>query len=228
METKFDLQSKDLSEVEKLNSKVFKFTNHNNDTKIDHNKLFSGHGFIPYTILENIITSNIYFFYHTILNFLKIDGYLCAGHSKYLGKILNYHEIKTFIYNYGTNEGGASHVFVVVEIKDDLFIFDPTFNITYKKFDEYLSFNDLLNSISKNENPAQYIKIINDNKKYDFKTKSYKKHSSEDVIKMFERYQSIGKKENMLLDAIGIASPINIDQLYFHNKYPFLKKLFDK
>jgi hypothetical protein len=227
METKFDLKSKDLSEIEKLNSTVYKFTNHNNEQEIDHNKLFSGINLIPYTIIDQIITSNVYFFYHTVLNFLKIDGYLCGGHSKYLAKILNYHKIKTFVYNHGTNEKGASHVFVVVEIEDDLFIFDPTFNITYKKFDEYLSFNNLIHSILKNENPAQYIKIINDNKTYHNTTKSYKKHSLKDVVKMFEKYQKIGKKNYMLLDTIGTASPININQFYFQNKYPFLKKLFN-
>ena len=100
METKFDLKSKDLSEIEKLNSTVYKFTNHNNEQEIDHNKLFSGINLIPYTIIDQVITSNVYFFYHTVLNFLKIDGYLCAGHSKYLAKILNYHKIKTFVYNH--------------------------------------------------------------------------------------------------------------------------------
>lgn len=229
METKFDLKSKDLIEIEKLNSTVYKFTNHKNKYKIDHNKLFSGKNLIPYTIIDQVIASNVYFFYQTVLNFLKIDGYLCAGHSTYLAKILNYHKIKTFVYNHGTNEKGASHVVVIVEIKDDLFIFDPTFNITYKKFDEYLSFKNLIKSISKNENPTQYIKVINDqNKTYINKTKSYKKHSLEDVEIMFKDYQLIGKKNHMFLDTINIASPININQFYFQNKYPFLKKLLNE
>ena len=32
----------------------------------------------------------------------------------------------------------------------------------------------------------------------------------------------------MFLDTIDIASPININQFYFQNKYPFLKKLLNE
>ena len=58
IDKKFPLKTNDLKGLEELTSKVFIFTTHNNNQKMDHMKLIHGLGLLPYTYLDNELTEN--------------------------------------------------------------------------------------------------------------------------------------------------------------------------
>ena len=224
IETKFKLDTVNIKSVEKITSEVFKFTNHHKGM-MDHNKLLSTKGFIPFTNFDNKLLSNFYFFYQTILNYLNIDGYLCGGHSKYLSKILLSHNLKSFIYNHGNNDYGYSHVVVIVEIDNELYLFDPTFNIVYKSGKNYLTFDELLNVVSQKKNLKDYIHIINkEDKVFILNEKKKKNYSVENILSFFGGYKLHDNKNHILINSLGMFSAQdNIE--YFYKKYSYLHKL---
>jgi len=225
IETKFPLNKKDIYGIEKLTSEVFKFTNHNRGW-LYHIGLFNGLPLIPFTRLDNELTSYIFFFNQSIYNYLKIDGYLCGGHSNYLYRILQYSGVKSFIYNHGTNQGGDSHVVVIVEINDKLYLFDPTYNAVYKNGDRYLTFKELLDIARDEKSLANYISIINpEDKIYNIKLKRYRNYKSNDMTNFFDRYKTIGEKKHILLSKIGMYFSSESSRNYFLSKYNYLKEL---
>ena len=222
---KFKLKANNLNEIEKLTSKVFQFTNHGGPLWIDHNKIISGLPFLPFTNLDTKITSN-YFFYQTIINYLKLDGYLCAGHSSYLKKILISQKIKSFTYNFGDNDKKVSHAVVIAEVSDKLYFFDPTYNVVFKSGNKYLTFKDVLEILSNNENLEKYVHKINTlSKVFHFENRKLKNYSEDALIKLFDRYKQIGNKDHMLMSGLGMYSSPKITMDYFYKKYPYLYKL---
>lgn len=225
IESKFKLDAMNIQSVEKLTSEVFKFTNHYKGL-IDHNKLLSNKGFTPLIDFDNKILSYSSFFYQTILNYFNLDGYLCGGHSKYLSKILLSQNLKSFVYNHGNHNSGFSHVVVVVEIDNKLYIFDPTYNIVYKSGENYLSLDELFNIVSQKQNLKDYIHIINkEDKVFNLKEKEMRNYSVENILSFFDKYKLNGNKEHILLDSLGMYSSPDINMEYFYKKYPYLNNL---
>ena len=225
IESKFPLDRKGIKEIEKLTSEVFKFTNHNRG-RLYHIGLFGGIPLIPFIRLDNKLTSYAFFFNQSIYNYLKIDGYLCGGHSNYLYRILQYYGVKSFVYNHGNNEEGASHVVVIAEINNKLYLFDPTYNAVYKDNEQYLSFDDLLSITTNGKDLRKYISIINPGDKvYDIKSQNYKNYNSNDMIEFFNKYKKFGKKKHILLSKIGMYFSSESSRNYFFAKYKYLDQL---
>ena len=123
-ENQFSLKTNDLRGYEELTSKVFKFTTHNNHQKMSHHFLINGANFLPNTLLDKILTEDFFFVYQTAMNYFKLDGYLCGGHSTYLQRIFWKNNIKSFAYDHGNKDAGFTHVLVIAEYDDDLYIFE--------------------------------------------------------------------------------------------------------
>lgn len=223
--TKFALDKKDIKEMIKLTSKVFKSTNYKREGFMDESRLLSGIDLIPNTYTDNELTTHFYFFYQTLFNYFKLDGYLCGGVAKYLKKILDEHEVKSFIYNFGTN-GPVSHVVNIVEINDNLYLFDAHYNAVYKDKKKYLSFKELLSIVKDDKELIDYISIINpEDKVFDMHLKLFKNYSPSDVINFFDLYKKIGKKKHMLLDKSEFYFSSENSRNYFFSKYNYLKQL---
>ena len=223
--TNFALDKKDIKEITKLTSKVFKSTNYKREGFMDESRLLSGFNIISNTHIDQELTAYFYFFYQTLFNYFKLDGYQCGGVAKYLKKILDEHEVKSFIYNFGTN-GPESHVVNIVEINDNLYLFDAHYNVVYKNKKEYLSFKELLNIVKDDKELINYISTINpDDKVFDWHLKLYKNYSPSDVINFFDLYKKIGKKKHILLDKSEFYFSSENSRNYFFSKYSYLKQL---
>ena len=130
------------------------------------------------------------------------------------------------MYNHGNNEEGASHVVVIAEINNKLYLFDPTYNAVYKDNEQYLSFDDLLSITTNGKDLRKYISIINPGDKvYDIKSQNYKNYNSNDMIEFFNKYKRFGKKKHILLSKIGMYFSSESSRNYFFSKYKYLDQL---
>jgi len=227
IKNKFPLKTKNLKGLEELTSKVFTFTNHNKNQKMNHSRLMSGLGLLPYTSLDNKLTEYSFFIYQTAMNYFKLDGYLCGGHSRYLQRLFAEHGIKSFTYNHGIDGTTNTHVIVIAEYKDNLYIFDPTYNYVYHHNDKYLTFEEVINLVKQKKNLEKFIKIINSQDKILLlDQKKYINFTPSDIIKSLYRTKHlIGKnKEHLLLNGFDFYAGHGSME-YFFEKYPYLKSL---
>tara|TARA_B100000886_G_scaffold338688_1_gene302129 strand:- start:403 stop:1176 length:774 start_codon:yes stop_codon:yes gene_type:complete len=229
IDKKFPLKTNDLKGLEELTSKVFIFTTHTNNQKMDHHKLIYGLGFLPYTSLDNELTENFFFIYNTAMNYLKLDGYSCGGHARYLQRIFEKHGIKSFTYNHGIDGTAYTHVLVIAEYRDNLYIFDPTFNYVYYYDDKYLTLEEVINLIKQKKSLKKFIKIINpQDKVFNLEKRTYENYTSDQVVEWFNKskYLMTENKNHSLLNGFGAyAGYGSMD--YFFEKYPYLKSLIE-
>ena len=228
-EKKFALKTKDLKGLENLTSKVFTLTTHNDDQRMNHHFLIEGKSFIPKILLDNKLVEHYFFIYQTAMNHFKLDGYLCGGHSRYLQRIFLKHGIKSFTYNHGLNGKRFTHMLVVAEFNDELYIFDPTYNYVYRDNTKYLSFKEVIDLVSKNGDLEKFIKIINpEDKVYNMSKKRYENFTSSNIIKIFNREKHLmdEDKNHLLLNGFGIYAGNEDTTTYFFKKYPYLNNLF--
>ena len=227
IEKKFPIRTNDLKGLEELTSNVFTFTNHNHNPKMDPDRLIYGLGFKPLTSLNNKFTENIFFIYHTAMNYLKLDGYLCGGHSRYLQRIFEQHGIKSFTYNHGIYGTSYTHVIVIAEYSDNLYIFDPTFNYVYYYDDKYLTLEEVINLVKQKKDLKKFIKIINSQDKvFDMKKRAYENYSSDQVVKWFNKlnYLMTEDKNHLILNDLGMYAGTGSME-YFFEKYTYLRSL---
>ena len=227
---KFPLQTNDLSGLEKLTAKVFTFTNKNSNQKMDHSRLIHGINLWPFDQFDNKLTEKFFFVYHTAMNYLKLDGYLCGGHSRYLLRLFEEHGIKSFTYNHGIDDTRFTHVIVIAEYKDNLYIFDPTYNFVYRDKEKYLRFKDVIYLVSKKKNLEKYIKIINPQDKiYNLKSKKYENYTPSKIVRDFNRGKFLMNKDNshILLNGTDVYAGSGKME-YFYEKYPYLKSLIQQ
>ena len=227
IEKKFSLKTNDLRGLKELTSKVFTFTNHYESQKIDPSRLTHGLGLLPYTSLDNKLTEYYFFIYHTAMNYFKLDGYLCGGHSTYLRKIFEKHGIKSFTYVHGIDGTKYTHAIVIAEYKDNLYIFDPTFNYVYRYDDKYLTFGEVINLVKQKKSLKKFIQIINPlDKVFNMKKRIYESYTSDQIINWFNqaKYLMDENKDHLLLNGIGMYATTGSME-YFFEKYPYLKSL---
>ena len=231
-EKRFALKTKDLKGLENLTSKVFTLTTHNNDQGellMNHHFLIEGINFIPKILLDNKLVEHFFYVYQTAMNHFKLDGYLCGGHSRYLQRIFLKHGIKSFTYNHGLNGKRFTHMLVVAEFNDELYIFDPTYNYVYRDNTKYLSFKEVIDLVSKNEDLEKFIKIINpEDKVYNMGLKRHENFTSSKIVKIFNREKHLmdEDKNHLLLNGFGIYAGNEDTTDYFFKKYPYLNNLF--
>ena len=197
---------------------------------MDHTRLIHGINFWPYDQFDNKLTANFFFVYQTAMNYLKLDGYLCGGHSTYLLKLFEEHGIKAFTYNHGIEKVGYTHIVVIAEYKDNLYIFDPTYNFVYRDKEKYLRFKDVIYLVSEKKNSGKYIKIINpEDKIYNLMSKEYEKYTPFQILEDFNRGKFLVNKDNrhILLNGSGAYAGSGKME-YFFQKYPFLKSLIQQ
>ena len=226
-ENHFSLKTKDLRGYEELTSKVFKFTTHNNHQKMSHHFLINGANFLPNTLLDKILTEDFFFVYQTAMNYFKLDGYLCGGHSTYLQRIFWKNNIKSIAYDHGNKDTGFTHVLVIAEYDDDLYIFDPTFNYVYKDNEKYLTFKNIIDLLSEKKDIERFIKIIDpEDKVFNMEQKTYESYSVS-IIKGRTNHigNQIEDKSHILLTGFGMYAGSDKDLEYFLKKYPYLKDL---
>ncbi len=217
MKYKFPLKTNNLEGLEELTSKVFAFTNHNDYQKMDHSRLIHGLGLLPYTSLDNKLTENTFFIYNTIMNYFKLDGYLCGGHSRYLQRLFEKHGIKSFTYSHGLE---YTHVIVVAEYNNNLYIFDPTFNYVYHNGKKQLTFEEVISLVRQKKDLEKFIKIINSQfKVFNMKHRKYDNYMPSKIVNVMNK-----DKDHILLNGSEIyAGTGSMD--YFFEKYPYLKSL---
>ena len=224
---KFPLKTNDLAGLEELTSKVFTFTNKNSDQKMDHSRLIHGINLWPYHRFDNILIEHYFFVYHTAINYLKLDGYLCGGHSRYLMRLFEQHGIKSFTYNHGIDGTPFTHVNVLAEYKNNLYIFDPTYNFVYRDKEKYLTFKDVINLVSQKKDMEKYIKIINPQDKiYNLVSKKNENYTPSQIIRDFNQgsFLMSEDKNHLLLNGYIVHAGSNKNE-YFLQKYPYLKSL---
>ena len=227
IEKKFPLKTNDLRGLEELTSKVFTLTTHNENQKIDHSRLTHGLGLLPYTSLDNKLTEYYFFIYNTAMNYFKLDGYLCGGHSTYLQKIFEKHGIKSFTYNHGIDDTKYTHVIVIAEYKANLYIFDPTFNYVYRNGNKYLTFEEVINLVEQKKSLKKFIQIINSQDRvFNMKKRIYENYTSDQIIDWFNeaKYLMDENKDHLLLNGFGMSAGTGSME-YFFKKYPYLKSL---
>tara|TARA_B100000989_G_C19415374_1_gene416225 strand:- start:70 stop:849 length:780 start_codon:yes stop_codon:yes gene_type:complete len=226
-ENQFSLKTKDLRGYEELTSKVFKLTTHNNHQKMSHHFLIQGANFLPNTWLDNILTEDFFFVYQTAMNYFKLDGYLCGGHSQYLQRIFWKNNIKSIAYDHGSKDTEFTHVLVIAEYDDDLYIFDPTFNYVYKDDEKYLTFKNIIDLISEKKDIERFIKIIDpEDKVFNMEKKLYESYSVSSIKGRINQIGSqIDDKSHILLNGFGMYAGSDKDLEYFFKKYPYLKDL---
>ena len=227
IKNKFSLKSKNLKGLEELTSKVFTFTNHNDNQKMNHLRLINGSDLLPYTSLDKKLTEYYFFIYQTAMNYFRLDGYLCGGHSRYLQRLFAEHGIKSFTYNHGIDGTRHTHVIVVAEYRDNLYIFDPTYNYVYHHNDKYLTFEEVINLVKHKKSLEKFIKIINSQDKiFYLAQKKYENFTPSDIIEgLYINKHLIGKnKEHLLLNGFDFYAG-NVSMEYFFEKYPYLKSL---
>ncbi len=226
-ENQFSLKTKDLNGYEELTSKVFKLTTHNNHQKMSHHFLIQGANILPNTWLDNILTEDFFFVYQTAMNYFKLDGYLCGGHSTYLQRIFWKNNIKSIAYNHGVKDTEFTHVLIIAEYNDDLYIFDPTFNYVYKDNEKYLTFKNIIDLVSEKKDIEKFIKIIDpEDKVFNMGKKIYESYSVSYIKGRQDRTRNqIEDKSHMLLNGFGMYAGSDKDMEYFFKKYPYLKDL---
>lgn len=214
-ENKFALETTNLQELEILTSKVFKFTNHNDNPKMKHWLLIRG------------ISSYPFFVHQTAMNYFKFDGYLCGGHSTYLQNIFSENGIKSFTYNHGIENTNYTHMITIAEYNNNLYIFDPTYNFVYRDNAKYLTFKEVINLVKQKKDLRKYIKIINpQDKVFNIKQKKYDNYTPERIVSFFDGGKNLMSKDkdHILLNGFG-AYPGTGSMEYFYEKYPYLKSL---
>ena len=228
-ENQFSLKTKNLRGYEELTSKVFRLTTHNNHQKMNHQFLIQGANVLPSFWLDNILTEDFFFVYQTAMNYFKLDGYLCGGHSTYLQRIFWKNNIKSIAYDHGSKDTEFTHVLVIAEYDDDLYIFDPTFNYVYKDDEKYLTFKNIIDLVSEKKDIEKFIKIINpEDKVFNMGKKIYESYSVSYIKGRQDRARNqIEDKSHMLLNGFGMYTGTGSDEdmEYFFKKYPYLKDL---
>ena len=227
IKNKFSLKTKNLKGLEELTSKVFTFTNHNDNQKMNHLRLIEGSGLLPYTSLDKKLTEYSFFIYQTAMNYFRLDGYLCGGHSRYLMRLFEQHGIKSFTYNHGIDGTPFTHVNVLAEYKNNLYIFDPTYNFVYRDKEKYLTFKDVINLVSQKKDMEKYIKIINPQDKiYNLVSKKNENYTPSQIIRDFNQgsFLMSEDKNHLLLNGYIVHAGSNKNE-YFLQKYPYLKSL---
>lgn len=224
---KFPLKSNDLAGLEELTAKVFTFTNQNDYQKMDHTRLIHGVNLWPFHQFDNIWFDHVIFIYQTAMNYFKLDGYLCGGHSRYLLRLFEKHGIKSFTYNHGINGTRFTHVNVVAEYKNNLYIFDPTYNFVYQDKEKYLTFRDVINLVPQKKNFEKYIKIINPQDKiYSLKKKKYENFTPSQIVRDFNEGSFLMSKDknHLLLNGYDVYAGTGKKE-YFFKKYTYLKSI---
>ena len=194
---------------------------------MSHHFLINGANFLPNTLLDKILTEDFFFVYQTAMNYFKLDGYLCGGHSTYLQRIFWKNNIKSFAYDHGNKDAGFTHVLVIAEYDDDLYIFDPTFNYVYKDNEKYLTFKNIIDLVSEKKDIEKFIKIIDpEDKVFNIEQKTYESYSLS-IIKGRTNHigNQIEDKSHILLTGFGMYAGSDKDIEYFFKKYPYLKDL---
>lgn len=228
IENKFALKTNDLKGLEELTSKVFTFTNQGISKRIDHSKLVDGINLLPYFSFDNKLTEYSIFIYHTAMNYFKLDGYQCAGHSRYLQRLFEHYGIKSFSYNHGIENTRYTHVLVVAELNDNLYIFDPTHNYVYRDNEKYLTLKDVITLIYQKKDMKKFIKIIDEQSKvYHKDLKKNFTPTSSAVYDNFNRANHLfqNDKKHLLLNGFGMYAG-TVPKDYFLKKYPYLNSLF--